>query len=216
MKYILLLGITCVFLSCGKGKSVQLPEITDATITEILDVSPAYIFYDETKRDSVELNRKNLIGTTNWLVNIDKRLTLKQVVSHLIYLQNKRNKDGMHKNENAKNYFTCNDTRIQNLGFIEFTNVFYHSEMRAEDYLKENQKTSCILVNFTKSNIFINGVSIGTKSLSTYLKDSVVSETYLVLNFDAALSFQDYITYKSLLTKLDLDNVTISNNEFIY
>jgi hypothetical protein len=31
----------------------------------------------------------------------------------------------MHKNENAKNYFTCNDTSISNLGFVEFTDVYY-------------------------------------------------------------------------------------------
>ncbi len=31
----------------------------------------------------------------------------------------------MHKNEDAKNYFTCNDTSIKNLGFVEFTDVNY-------------------------------------------------------------------------------------------
>jgi len=51
-------------------------EVENAEITEVLDVSPAYIFYDETQPDSTLFNRKNLIGTTNWLVNVDKRLTL--------------------------------------------------------------------------------------------------------------------------------------------
>ncbi len=61
--------------SCGNEKILQLPEINHSDITEILDVSPAYLFYDETKPDSIELNRKNLIGTTNWQFNVDKRLT---------------------------------------------------------------------------------------------------------------------------------------------
>ena len=66
--------------SCGNERVLQLPEIKNASITEISDVSHAYLFYDETKEDSVELNRKNLIITTNWLVNVDKRLTLGQAI----------------------------------------------------------------------------------------------------------------------------------------
>ena len=31
----------------------------------------------------------------------------------------------MHKNENARNFYTCNDTSIKNLGFIDFTEVYY-------------------------------------------------------------------------------------------
>jgi hypothetical protein len=46
-------------------------------ITEVLDVSLAHIFYDETQHHSIFLNRKNRIISANWLVNIDKRLTLK-------------------------------------------------------------------------------------------------------------------------------------------
>lgn len=49
----------------------------NASVTEVLDVSPAYVFYDETQPDSVFLNRKNLIISTNWLVNIYKRCMLK-------------------------------------------------------------------------------------------------------------------------------------------
>ncbi len=40
---------------------MQLPEIENAAITEVLDVSPAYIFYDESQPDSTLLNRKNLM-----------------------------------------------------------------------------------------------------------------------------------------------------------
>lgn len=31
----------------------------------------------------------------------------------------------MHKNEYDKNYFICNDTSFENLGFLEFKNVDY-------------------------------------------------------------------------------------------
>ena len=71
--------------SCGNEKILQLPEINHSDITEILDVSHAYLFYDETKPDSIELNRKNLISTTNWLVNVDKRLTLDQAIPSIVF-----------------------------------------------------------------------------------------------------------------------------------
>ena len=65
---------------------VELPQINKTTISEIVDVSPAYIFNNMATPDSVEFNRKNLISTTNWLMNVDKRLTIKQVLPHLQYL----------------------------------------------------------------------------------------------------------------------------------
>ena len=41
-------------------------------------------------------------------------------------------------------------------------------------------------------------------------------EIQLILNFDKALSFQEYITIKSKLSTIDNANITINNNEFIY
>ncbi|MDX1700266.1 MAG: hypothetical protein R3250_06590, partial [Melioribacteraceae bacterium] len=99
MKYVFTILMLLMFFSCGNEKIIQLPEINQPEINEVLDVSPAYIFYNETKPDSVELNRKNLISTTNWLVNVDKRLSLRQVIPPIRYIQNKKRNAQMHKNE---------------------------------------------------------------------------------------------------------------------
>ena len=88
MKKLIYLLLITAFLNCSNERVLQLPEIENAEVTEVLDVSPAYIFYDETQPDSTLFNRKNLIGTTNWLVNVDKRLTLRQAIPHIQYLQN--------------------------------------------------------------------------------------------------------------------------------
>ncbi len=85
MKKILLFIVFSVVLSCGNKKVLQLPEIND-----IKDVSAAYLFYDETVIDCIELNRKNLISSTNWLINVDKRLTLKQAIPKIKFLLDKR------------------------------------------------------------------------------------------------------------------------------
>ena len=113
MKQLLFLFTFFLLTSCNK-RLVQLPETTNKDITEVIDVSPVYMFYDE-ETDSVEFNRRNMISATNWLVNIDKRLTLKQILPHLQYLQEKRQGGEKHS---FHNYFTCNNTDLKNLSFI--------------------------------------------------------------------------------------------------
>ena len=222
----IILPVIILLISCNK-KTVLLPETDTKEITEIIDVSPIYIFYDETKPDSTDFNRKNMISTTNWLVNIDKRLTLKQILPHLQYLQEKRNKDGIHKNENAKNYFSCSNPDIQNLAFIEFTNVAFHDES-SEKYFSKisnlNFNENSVVIDFNSNNEIIilnpNTNKIILKTEIDYLlnniEEVIVFENIIYLNFNKNLSFQDYITYKSLLLHLNIDNVTISNDEFIY
>jgi hypothetical protein len=227
MKRIILLLVLIVSLESCTNKIVQLPETHNLDITEIKDVSPAYLFYDETKKDSVELNRKNLIITTNWLVNVDKRLKLKQAIPSIVFLQNKKRNAEVHKNENAKNYFTCSNPNIQKLAFIEFTDVVYHMDSSEKYYRKVSNIPvhKRIIIAFISSNKItysslsddIFAEASNNKSLMNDLKNIMNKENVeLILNFNQNLAFQDYITFKSLLLKLNLNNVTISNNEFIY
>lgn len=223
MKHTILLIIIILFYSCGKDKVVLLPEISHSDITEIQDVSAAYIFYDETKPDSTELNRRNLISTTNWLVNVDKRLTLKQVIPHIKFLQEKKGSSS-HKNENAKNYFTCNDTSRRNLGFVEFTDVIFKNNNLTpkqgsyEEYIcitafsSDSLNFSYATVDSTKSDVFHK------KNIIKGIKSNLVTDGNIItfLIFDENLKFQDYITIKSNLSQLGSKNVTISKDEFIY
>jgi hypothetical protein len=222
MKYVYLLVSTFVLLSCGNERVLQLPEIENATITEVTDVSHAYLFYDETQPDSLELNRKNLISTTNWLVNVDKRLTLGQAIPKIKFLQDKKRNAKMHKNEAAKNYFTCSDTSIKNLGFLEFTDVVYLGsdeevtlEFNVEHY--ELFAVSSNEIQITKpdnQNTFTdieNVLEVLKKELENNKKRCLLS-----LTLPKALSFQDYISIKSDVSKLKSDLITIDNNEFIY
>ncbi|TWO32598.1 hypothetical protein E1J38_006925 [Seonamhaeicola sediminis] len=226
MKKITLLFFLAIVCSCNK-KIVELPEISHSDITDIQDVSAAYLFYDETQPDSIELNRKNLISTTNWLVNIDKRLILRQVIPHIQFLQDKK-ANGAHKNEHAKNYFTCHDTSRNNLGFVEFTEIIYHSEEPINFISKTSDIPTKyqIILNFSsKEDIeilhFVNLEKrktnlVGFKNYLKNISNSLNKDIELLVGFKETSSFQDYISIKSKLLKLDLENVTISKNEFIY
>ena len=211
MKHLLSIIILPLLFSCGNEKVLQLPEINNTEITEILDVSAAYVFYDETKPDSTELNRKNLISTTNWLVNVDKRLTLRQAIPSIVFMQNKKRDAKMHKNEAAKNYYTCHYKKINNLGFIEFTDVYYHDET-IEDYVSEQNIKDYHIIDFNSDSIFIKDKSIKLEELNPL--DSINSKIFL--RFDRLMSFQKYISYKEQLTKIDLTQINIDNDEFIY
>lgn len=226
MKYLLLPLIFLIF-SCNTEKTILLPEIVHADVTEVLDVSPVYIFYDETKTDSLELNRANMITSTNWLVNVDKRLLLSQVIPKIMMLQDKKRNAEIHKNEHSRNYYTCNDTDIKNLGFLDFTKVIYKTNYVApnisSDY--DNPKEKRIIIDFKNMNDI---------KLVSVLKDSVIKKTSLqslkdeleglskdasyelFLNINDDLNFQDYITFKSTLSKLNSSRITINENEFIY
>jgi biopolymer transport protein ExbD len=225
MKRIVLILLTAFSFSCAE-RELQLPVTTANDIKEILDVSPIYMFYDEAT-DSIYFNRKNMISTTNWLVNIDKRLTLKQILPHLQYLQEKRRGDGMHKNENAKNYFTCFNEDTKNLSFIEFTNIEYN-ESSSIDYVSKISDANipktiiAIKVKSTDDITIVNPSSENNTSksnISSLLSDikQLNNEDYLIyLNFGLSLNFQDYIAIKSKLLKIDFDSIHISEKEFIH
>ena len=209
-------------VACSSDKVILLPEVKNANIHEILDVSPAYLFYDSTAINGVELNRKNLIISTNWLINVDKRLTLKQVIPNIQFLQNKKRGAEMHKNEEAKNYFTCNDLSIKNLAFLDFTEVYYHTKdsvettQKALTSLKENsihfQVETLKQIKVLNSKVFKNLEEL----VSELQTDSVFKQKPLVLHLSESLTFQDYISLKSALVSVNSEALIVDSNEFIY
>lgn len=224
----ILITLSLVCLSCNNEKIIQLPEIVNAEITEVNDVSPAYIFYDEAQADSTLLNRKNLISTTNWLVNVDKRLRLDQVINDIVFLQDKKRNAKMHKNENARNFYTCNDTSIKNLGFIDFTEVYYKL-LTGEDHFENEDMTidKWILTCYADNSYSIKYpndhfvVAIDpneTKTSLELLNDIITVEksNQLLLQFEDSMSFQHYITIKNTLDQLLDHELNIVNEEYLF
>ncbi|MFC5196192.1 hypothetical protein ACFPH8_12690 [Bizionia hallyeonensis] len=221
MKYFKFL-IPLLVVACSSDKVILLPEVQQAHVHEVLDVSPAYLFYDSTAVNGVELNRKNLIISTNWLVNVDKRLTLKQLIPEIQFLQNKKRGSELHKNEDAKNYYSCNDTRIKNLGFIEFTDVYYHLKDSVASTKKafNDLKTSSINLQIESLKLIKLADSEQTRNLQKLVSDlqtdSLFKSKPVVLHLSESLTFQDYISLKSALISVTSEDLIVDNNEFIY
>ncbi|WP_066224523.1 hypothetical protein [Formosa haliotis] len=214
MKQFFLLLIFLVCISCSGEKELQLSEIMHSKIFDIKDVSPAYLFYDLEAEDSISLNKQNLISTTNWLVNVDKRLTLKQAIPVLIGLQNKK-RDASHKNKDAKNYFTAFNPEKKTLCFIEFTNVIYHADTSVNQYIKAGNITPDI-VTVGVEGIRFQDTTYSAEKFISLLNSTPDKDYKFILNLDKQLPFQEYMHIKDLLLTVTNSSILINTNEFIF
>ena len=67
-------------------------------VSNVVDHSPIYVFFRTKGKDTLaEVNRKNSIISTNWILNIDKRLPLRLVIPEVMKLQEKKRNEVPHK-----------------------------------------------------------------------------------------------------------------------
>lgn len=204
MKY--LFGIALwLCVSCGNKEDVLLPKADKTIVKEVVDLSPIYIFFRVEGKDTLaEVNRNNSIGTTNWILNIDKRLPLRLVIPEVMKLQGKKRGDSAHKNELAQNYYSYADSIGKNLAFLPFTKVYYKMEkpkFGVEVYFDKNNK------------ILVNNKEIAINDLEKYIKQNC-SDNDVFYCFDKNMVFDHYISLKIFLRSMEWKY--ISSQEFIY
>ena len=128
MKYFSLVFLFLLF-SCGNKEDIFLPKSNVTIVSNVVDHSPIYIFFRTKGKDTLaEVNRKNSIISTNWILNIDKRLPLRLVIPEVMKLQEKKRNEVAHKNELAENYYSYADSIGKNMAFLPFTKVYYKME----------------------------------------------------------------------------------------
>lgn len=200
MKYLSLV-ILFLVLSCGNNEDILLPKSNVTVVADVKDHSPIYIFFRTNGKDTLaEVNRKNSIITTNWILNIDKRLPLRVVIPEVIILQDKKRQEKAHKNEKAENFYSYADSIGKNMAFIPFTKVYYTIGKPTE---------GDIVIRFSKTNnlAFVNGVEIDKKELLNYVYSvGKAIQPKIVLLFDKNMSFNEYLQNKILIRELDSFN----------
>jgi hypothetical protein len=211
MKY--LFGIVLfVCVSCGNKEDVLLPKSDTTVVKEVVDLSPIYIFFRVKGKDTLaEVNRKNSIITTNWILNIDKRLPLRLVIPEVMKLQQKKREEKEHRNELALNYYSYADSIGKNLAFIPFTEVYYKME---KPFMLDS------FIFFQKNGqVKINNDIYSVKELSNLNNLYNERDCEIIFSFDKNLSFEEYIQYKILIKKLVIKKKGIwinHNKEFVY
>jgi hypothetical protein len=210
MRY--LFGIALLlFFSCGNKEDILLPKASKTIVKEVVDLSPIYIFFRVNGIDTLaEVNRKNSIITTNWILNIDKRLPLRLVIPEVMKLQQKKREEKDHVNLNAENYYSYADSIGKNLAFLPFTKVYYKME----------KPKFGVIVFFDEINrILVNNVIVKREELQNYL-DSLPSDKLnkFLFCFDKNLSYGTYIQNKIFIQSLKFTrpDLNLTNEEFIY
>ena len=210
MKYFTLIVLFALF-SCGNKEDILLPKANITIVKNVDDLSPIYIFFRTKEKDTLaEVNRKNSIISTNWILNVDKRLPLRLAIPEIMKLQQKKREEKAHKNEKAENYYSYADTIGKNLAFIPFTNVFYKLE----------KSKLGVVVFFAKNNeIFVDSIAVKRQELQVYLNklSSDTSNKY-VFCFDKNTTFGSYIQNKIFINSLKLPSseFNIKQEEFIF
>ena len=93
-----------MLLYCGNKEYILLPKSNLTIVSDVKYHSPIYIFFRNKGKDTLaEVNRKNPIITTIWILNIDRRLPLRLVIPEVMKLQEKKRSEIAHKNELAEN-----------------------------------------------------------------------------------------------------------------
>jgi hypothetical protein len=206
MKYLAVIVLFVCF-SCQKKEAILLPKANVTIVKNIVDHSPIYIFFRTKGKDTLaEVNRKNSIITTNWIINIDKRLPLRLVVPEVMQLQKRKREEKEHRNEAALNYYSYADSIGKNLAFLPFTEVYYT--------LGKPLKT---VIFFTKKNkILIKNQLITKEKLQDLINNKLSKDTAkpFVFAFDKNLDFGSYIQDKIFIQTLKIKKNT--NEEFVY
>lgn len=199
-----------ICLSCGNKENVLLAKSDRTVVKDIRDLSPIYIFFRVNGKDTLaEVNRKNSIITTNWILNIDKRLPLRLVIPEVIKLQLKKREEKEHRNELALNYYSYADSIGKNLAFIPFTEVYYKLE----------KPKLGLNIYFNKNNtIQVNETVLERKDLQEYinkLPKEITKEIHF--SFSKDLSYESYIQNEVFIESIKLTpNFKLKRNEFVY
>lgn len=187
------------FLGACTKTQVQLPQVEQTVEQTVEDYSEIFIFFDESNLQA-QLNKNNLITSTNWVFHIDKRNTLANAGYYIEQMQfQKKNPQSPHSNPNSQNYFSVAQGQTQKaLGFINFT----QTEFKAYDFsILENSRKSPIFVG--KRGCFYQGKE---QELS-YFYHFATSQDVLWI-FDGTMLFDDFMRIYSLL-KANNTNIAV-------
>ncbi len=216
MKRIVSVVVVILLISCNNQEEMLLPKADKTMVKEVMDHSPIYLFFRVKDKDTVaELNRKNAIGTSNWIFNIDKRLPLKVVIPHLQFMQEKRKK-GMHTNDKAENYFSYADSIGKNLAFLPFTKVNYKLKRPDHGVLICFSKNGTITVVRNSTD---KGKEVVKQELLKYLLGLESDEPNLFyFGHDQNCSYEQFLQNSIFITefKQQIPAYTLTYEEFIF
>jgi len=212
--------IGLILLCQCSDKEVLLPVVAEGGIPETQNHSSIWIFYDPSGQESkAVLNKNNKLINTNWIFNIDRRLTMKEVIPLLQSMQADRNKDSMHKKEGMINFFSYADSKNERISLVKFPQINFVAidDLGQDDPWRETESNS----TETDSTKCLIGVRIYGDYLRVADKNYEPSDIKDIpsnygacqegktkvfrLMYDDELSFQSYLETKVLLAAAQVE-----------
>ncbi|HNQ28166.1 MAG TPA: hypothetical protein PKL92_09655 [Aquaticitalea sp.] len=223
MKYCIFLW-AALFLSCSNESSVQLPQIVHSGNSIEKNDSKAFMKYDKNASEPLHFRGSDLPS----VFYIDSRISLKLLLPETIKLMDKKRSTTDGKNS-EKSYFAFKTNKNDDVRLWDSSEIEYHqvaNESAAEIALLQQlsrlqQKSHITEIVFKGQDaISINSVSVSKTDFVNRLRymDSVQSKMQglIFMKFDGKLTFQEYLTYKSMVENAGLKHATVSKNEFVF
>lgn len=204
-------------LSCT-NKEVLLPKIKMDGISEIQNHSSIWIFYTVKGNDTIAvLNKNNKILNTHWIFNIDKRLTMGQIIPFLTEMQKNKNKESMHKKEDMLNYFSYANTKDKSISLINFnptTYIFANPEVEEK---RMEQEVKTIEIKFQNSELHLDNSIIKMdeiiKKIEAIQSKDSLNVNKFIFKYTQNTSFQNYLSVKSYL---NATGIHVDSKEYVY
>ncbi len=201
------------FLSCGK-KTLQLPQVAVPGVGPIQNHSEVWVFLKhDTDALKAEINKNNTIGSTHWIINIDKRLPLSEVIPALQMVKIKRAKKSPHSVEGMHTYLSYSDTENKQISLFLIDSIQYI--MLKDKELQNIKKLNTVAgsIRFMTDSIQIDHKRIPKERWKYMFFDTSRVKKYQLL-FSKDLTYQDYMKYR-LEVANKLRNMPIDNVELI-
>lgn len=201
--------------SCNK-KSLDLPQVAVAGISEIQNYSQIWVFYKhDTDKIKAEINKNNTISTTHWIINIDKRLPLSEVIPVFNMVKAKRAKKSIHSSEGAKDYLSYSNVLESKISLFSIDSIQYIMLPKQDINQLLSDKPCKNTIEFSKEKIVVNQKEIQKSTWNKKQLESL-SAGCVQLVFDKEISYQDYMEYRLKLISLLPDDISIETTEFIF
>jgi len=204
--YRLILILLLVSLTSCNNKTVELPQVAIAGQSDIQNHSQIWVFQKKEK-DSIwaEVNMNNKINTTHWIVNIDKHLTLGNLLPVFQKIKDNRLKKSMHSKEGMQTFLSYSDTGNKKIALFPIDSI---------EYIKKDIENNENTISFFSEHFLVNNKSHSINQWKKIVLDTL-NTSYLQLQFSEKLNYQQYMEYRlSIKAKLPKD-VRIRSTEYI-
>jgi len=209
---------------------VKIPVNNNHGLQEIWDNSRIYVLFDNKAGDTVaNVKLGQTITATHWLVAIDKRLKMKQLIKPINKILKKRHKKSIHSKEGMHAYFTFLDSLQKKVSFIDFDSInimpeYFTSKKYFEQYPKAEPHRKKLHLLIYPGKILLNDSIEFAGFDKKQIWDSINKITRqtndapfrLYLNTEKNVFFDKFLDFYTFFKNNQVTNSKLSPKIFIF